>query len=475
MKNLGKIFLFLLLTNVTLLAGVSATLDSRVVYRGESAIYKLTISGEDITKPALTEICGNDVVSTGSQTNITSINGNYSKSYTLSYEFTPQSSCTIEPVTVMIDGKAEKSNSVELIVKEPTQDKQAEFRLNLEASKKRLYVGEPFKLTLTLKQRRNAQAVDSKFLAPDFKGFWVKSESQPSRVDNGEDIVTTVVYTLAAQREGNVTIEPAQLKIASRVLGRGGWGSFAPQVKWKSYYSNKLTLDIKPIPNAASLIGDFTISAQVDKKEINANEALNLTLVVEGVGNLEDIKSFKPYIQNVNVFDEKIVVKGNKLTQKLAFVSDSDFTIPSFELVFFSTKTQTLQKIKTQPIKIKVNGSTQSKELKIKRDESVAAPVAQTKEVIKTVTDKSLIAIAFFIGLIVGIALMILKSFSFSKKEKSLNIKDEKLLIMKLLPYKEDMDVQTILTLLENNLYSAHKEKIDKKLLKEILKRYNIS
>jgi len=144
---------------------------------------------------------------------------------------------------------------------------------------------------------------------------------------------------LAAQRDGNLTVTPAQLKIASRINTRDMWGSFSPNLKWRSYFSNELAVAAKPLPNGATIIGDFKITAVADKTEINQNEAVNVTLEVLGSGNLEDIQSFKPYVQNVNVFDEKIVVNKDKLTQKLVFVSDSDFTIPPFELAFFNTKT----------------------------------------------------------------------------------------------------------------------------------------
>jgi hypothetical protein len=71
---------------------------------------------------------------------------------------------------------------------------------------------------------------------------------------------------------------------------------------------------------------------------------------------------------------------------------------------------------------------------------------------------------------------MLLKPFKSFKREKAFNIKDEKLLLIKLLPFKDkDVDVQKIVDTLESNIYSGKKEKIDKKLLKEILKKYEIS
>jgi hypothetical protein len=370
MKNLGKIVLFLLCAQQALFADVKASLDSRLVYSGEMVTYSLTMSGNDIQKPTLGDICGNEVLATSSQTSIESINGSYSKRYTLSYQFMPKDSCRIEPVAVEIDGKIEYSNAIDLRVKAPSQEKNAPFALKFEVSKESLYVGEAFELTLTLKQSLRAQAVDSKFAPPAFEGFWLKSQSEPQRLDDGEYVTTTLHYGLAAQREGNLTIKPAQLQIASRGANVNSWGSFSPQVKWRSYYSNELRINAQALPSDVSLIGDFTLKTELKRSEINANEALDVVVLVEGVGNLEDIKSFKPYVANVNVFDEKIVVDGNKLTQKLVFVSDANFTIPAFEIVFFNTQTQKVQKIQTEPIEVVVMGAKPKEPLRIERQES---------------------------------------------------------------------------------------------------------
>jgi len=478
MKNLGNILLFLLLLESFLSAEVKASLESRVVYSGEMATYRLVMSGEDIQKPLLSDICGNEILSTSSQTSIESINGDYSKSYTLSYQFMPKSSCTIEPVEVQIDGKIESSNAVELLLKAPSQQKNAPFVLELKASKDSLYVGEPFELKLMLKQSLRAQVVDSKFIAPDFQGFWLKSQSEPERVDDGEYVTTTLSYKLAPQREGNLTISPAQLQIASRGANVNSWGSFSPQVKWRSYFSNELSINAVALPNKASLIGDFTITTEVKKTEINPNEALNVTVVVEGVGNLEDIKSFKPYVENVNVFDEKIEIRGDKLIQKLAFVSDANFSVPAFELIFFSTRTSSLQKIQTRAIPITVVGGLEKEKLSIKREVSEEEAIVESKKQ-TFLQESSALALAFFLGLVLGILIvvlfLILKPYFEKKRQKDFDIKDEKLLLMKLLPFQEDADVQKMMDSLEKNIYSKRKEPIDKKLLKEIVKRYSIA
>ena len=476
MQNLGKIFLLLTLMASSIYAGVLATVSPSVVYEGETATYILTIDEGNIKKPQIYDICGNDIISTSSQTSIQMINSDYKRIYTLSYNFIPRKSCSVAGVEVEVDGNTMMSNMVEVVVKPQTQDANADFLLSLEASKGDLFVGEPFELTLLLKQRETAQVVDSNFVAPDFKGFWIKGEPRQSREHEGEYMVTRVVYTLSAQRAGELSITPAEIKIASRVSVSQSWGSFRPQVKWRSYYSNTLDIKAKPLPNGANIIGDFSLDVEVSKHEINPNEALNVTVKVKGLGNLEDIKSFKPYLQNVNIFDEKVSIKGDTLSQKLAFVSDSDFTIPAFSLEYYNTKTQRVEQIKTQEIKIKVKGSEKPNELKIKREDKEVLLKSETPSPIaKAGIDKLWLALVFGLGVLVGVVIMLATRRNTSKKTLKFNIKDEKLLLIKLLPFKDNENVQEIIDVLESNIYSSEKKVVDKKLLKELLLKYNIS
>ena len=476
MKNLGKILFLLLLISNAAVASVVSSVNYSSVSKGEMVIFSLKISGSDVKRPIINTICDSDVISTSSQTSIEMLNGDYQKSYVLSYKFMPQKSCDIKPIDVEIDGKTETSKALKVEVKPMSQDKNADFLLTLSTQKQEFYVGEPFELTLLFKQKRSAEAVDSKFIAPQFKGFWIKGESKPERRDDGEYAITTVKYILAAQREGDLKIAPAQMSIASRSSSRDIWGSFSPQIKWRSYFSNELNVSVKPIPMGESLVGEFTISAQADKTQINPNEAVNINIQVNGSGNLEDIKSFKPYIKDVSVFDEKITINGLQLTQKLALVGDGDFVVPPFELSFFNPKTQKIETVSSQEIKIDVSGEKAQSELKIKRDETGAKDKVQVQtEVPKSKLSSLWISVIFILGIIFGIVLMMLKPWGLFKREKSINMKDEKLLLMKLLPFKDDSEVQKIIEALENNLYSEDKIAVDKKLLKGLLKKYEIN
>ncbi|MCW8894808.1 MAG: BatD family protein [Sulfurimonas sp.] len=461
--------LFLLIIPHVIYASVTAKVDYKTVELGEMVTYSLNISGEDITRPNIQRLCDTDVISTSSQTSVQIVNGNITKSYILSYKFVPQKSCTIEPIEVDIGGKTELSNPVEIEVKPVTGAKDKNFELTLSTDKKELFVGETFDLLLTFKQKIDSQAVDSEFIAPELKGFWIKNKSQPISSRDGDYTVTKVIYTMAPQREGSLKITKAKMRIASRSNRADSWGSWIPTIRWKTYFSNELDINVKALPSGVTLVGDFTIEAKVDKKEINVNEAVNVTVEVTGVGNLEDIKTFKPYIDGVSVFDEKIAIEDTLLTQKIAFVAERDFKIPAFSLKYFDTETKKIKTISSKEIDIKVKNAKVKEELTIKRETPQAKVDVSSGEF-----DKLTLVIAFIIGLTCGILIMMIKPLKRLKKEKKSSLKEPKVLLVKLFPFKDDEEVKNIIDLLEKSIYSGQKLELDKKALKEILKKYKI-
>ncbi|MCX6076582.1 MAG: BatD family protein [Campylobacterales bacterium] len=475
MKNLGKIALFLLLVPYALFGGVTATVDSKSVELGNTVTLSLDITGDNATRPNLNTLCGSDIISANTSTSIQGVNGVYKKSIILSYKFLPQKSCEIEAVNIDIDGKIESTEPIKIEVKPVDRAKDSDFVLSLESNKKEIFVGEPFDLTLLFRQKRNTEAVDSKFSPPDLKGFWVKGESKPTREDDGEYITTKVIYTMSPQREGNLKISGAQMSVASRSNSRDSWGSWIPAIKWKSYFSNEVELNVKPLPVGVSLVGKFTISATVDKSEINANEAVNVTVEVQGDGNLEDIKTFKPNIDKVSIFDEKIVIEKSKLSQKMAFVSDEDFVIPPFELKYFDTLTKEIQSVSTKEIHVKVKNAKPKEELLIKRDENAKAVQTENSANI-SINEISIywVVLGFIVGLACGVLIAMLKLWKMIGKKRSSSLNEPRTLLVKLMPYKHDAEVQNLIEILEKNIYQKENIKIDTKNLKEILKRYEI-
>ena len=468
-----KLLFLLFLIPYSIYASVTASVDSTNVELGEMVTYSLNISGEDITRPNIQRLCDTDIISTSSQTSINMINGNIQKSFVLSYKFIPQKSCEIAPIEVEIADKKELSNAVSIKVGPVTAAKDQDFILEMSTDKDELYVGETFQIKLLFKQKNGVSAMDSEFIAPKLKGFWIKNESKPKRYKDANYVISEVVYTVAPQREGNQEIEKAQMRIASRSHSRDNWGAWIPKIKWKTYFSNSIKLNVKALPAGVNLVGDFTINSNVDKNEINSGEAINVTVEVLGNGNLEDIKSFKPASSIANIFDEKIKIEANKLSQKMAFVGENDFVVPSFSLKYFDLKTKEIKTISTKEIAIKVKNAKLKEEITIKRQE-IKTPKAVSVQTSSIDINTTVMIEIFALGLIIGLTIMYFKPWNIFKREKTVSIKDEKVLLVKLLPFKEDIEVQKIVDILESNIYSKDKKRLDKKQLQELLKKYKV-
>ena len=471
MNTILKLLFLLLISSLALYGGVVAKVDTKKVELGDVVTLSLIVSGEDVTRPNVQRVCDSDVISTSTQTNMQIINGSVSKSFTLNYTFMPQKSCKIEPVEIEIDGKVERSNPLEIEVALQSMTKDADFTLTLSSDKKELFVGEPFELTLTFKQKRDSEAVDIKFSPPEFKGFWVKSEMQPQRYQDAKDSITKIVYTMAPQRAGELKTTKAQIQIASRSGGANGFSTWIPTIKWKSYFSNELTFDVKPLPSGITIAGDFTISATADKEEVDANEPLNVTIDVIGDGNLEDIKSFKPSIEGVAVFDEKILIEKDVLTQRIAFVSERDFVIPSFSIKYFDPKTKETKTASTKEISIKVKNAKPQEVLNIKKHEAQS----EISKDLKTPQIGIFASLTLFLsGLAVGVLIMFFMKKKNFKREDKRSVKDPKTLLMKLLPFRDDEEVKVMIETLEKNIYSNQNIELDKKILRKIKERYKI-
>ncbi len=471
MNTILKLLFLLLISSLVLYGGVIAKVDTKKIELGDVVTLSLIVSGEDVTRPNVQRVCDSDVISTSTQTNMQIINGSVSKNFTLNYTFMPQKSCKIEPVEIEIDGKVERSNPLEIEVALQSMTKDADFTLTLSSDKKELFVGEPFELTLTFKQKRGSEAVDIKFSPPEFKGFWVKSETQPQRYQDAKESITKIVYTIAPQRAGELKTTKAQIQIASRGGGANSFNTWIPTIKWKSYFSNELTFDVKPLPSGITLAGNFTISATADKEEADANEPLNVTIDVIGDGNLEDIKSFKPSIEGVAVFDEKISIEKDVLTQKIAFVSERDFVIPSFSIKYFDTKTKEIKTVSTKEISIKVKNAKPQEVLNIKKHEAQS----EISEDLKTPQIGIFASLTLFLsGLAVGVLIVFFMKKKNFKREEKRSIKDPKTLLMKLLPFRDDEEVKVMIESLEKNIYSNQNIELDKKILRKIKERYKI-
>jgi len=184
-------------------------------------------------------------------------------------------------------------------------------------------------------------------------------------------------YAAYPLQEGKLKIDPFALKYNyyAKQNTRAGdeedpFSMFFQQMAPQSgeSRSEEITVNVLPLPEEgmpASFsggVGDFTVVSAIDKTEVPANQALTLTVKIEGRGNLAAVGEPKAkWPDTVEQYDSKGKAKMGK-----AGVGEKDFeflliprapgalTLPSLEFSFFDPAQKKYVTRSTSPTEIKV-------------------------------------------------------------------------------------------------------------------------
>lgn len=479
-------FIALFLTN--LLFGVSAKVNKKVAYIGDSVTLKLSAKGKDIVFPDIKDVAGYKIESISSGQQVTYVNGKFNKEISKSIVFTPLKSITVPSYEVEVDGKIEKTKPISLVIKKRPEGKIEPFTLEMKTNKKEAYVGEPIELTVIFKRSLEENVVDVRFEPSKFDGFWVKQQQKQTKSFEGDYEVHTLKYTLFPQQSGHFNIEPAKINVGIQRKTRDMLEMFARRIKWRGVFSNSLEFEISSLPEGLNIYGDFNIETVADKKKLKAGEPLNFTIKINGKGNIDDIEDFDLNIPGAMVYADKgkrssFIENGRHkgtFTQKFAIISDQNYTIPSLGFKFFDEATKSKKALATKSFDIEVTGSIQKSKAVIEKatpQKTAKLKNAVQKEPVGILENILYLIAGFFIGII---SLAVFRFFRYRKKDKETSLqmkikkaKDDKKLLSILLPYnKKSKEITKTIEMLEENIYLRKSHKIDKKDLQKNIDQY---
>ncbi len=349
--------------------------------------------------------------STSTQSSIQIINGKTTSSATITYTYIlyaqKAGSYTIPPAQVTADGKQIKSNAVSITVEgdapqggaqsgsqgsrgssarqmPPASGKIApsDLFINVSVSKRRVHEQEPILLTYKAYTRVGLNNLSNE--TPDLKGFHVQEIQLPQQRSlkretyNGRGYNTVVwrQYVIFPQMTGEIQIPaiPFEAYVVQRdhsvdpfeAFFNGGSGYI--EVK-KTITAPAVTIRVDSLPkrpaNFSGGVGSFTISAQIDKTEVKANDPINMRVIVSGTGNLKLIKEpTVDFPKDFDVYDAKLTdktklaangVTGNMIYDFLAVPRhQGSFVIPPVEFVYYNTETDKYVTLKTDTFNISV-------------------------------------------------------------------------------------------------------------------------
>jgi len=487
---LKKLLLQILLINFVF-ADVIMNSQSKF-YAGEAVVFTLEANGRSIEFPLINNIDGFSVSKNGSSSSLSIINGQRTQKLQQQYKFFPNKTVTVPPFKIVIDGKDfyTKEKVIRSVKVKKTQSDFLDYEIFV--SSKELYVGEQTIFTLKFKYRRDLQIVDLRYTPPNFDGFWSKQMGESKKYNEGTFVIQELKYVLFPQKSGRINIPALKMNISLVDSQTSNVSFFGPPTKAERVYSNELNFDIKKLPKNVFLIGDFTISNQIDKQTLNAGEALNYEIQIEGRGNIDDIPELQLNIPNATIYANKATKTydmingqyGGSYKKSFSIVANEDIIIPPVLLNYFNKKQNKTIQLKTKQYNIKVKSNIANKNVLQLHKEKEINTQALEQEIRVVYTSDNQKILYFFFGFLFSSLIIGLIYYVIKLKEKTDNIetsleKEIKQtqgvndLLNSLLSYINiDKDLDKMIFILESNKNLNFKQ--TKKDILKIIKDKNI-
>ena len=319
------------------------------------------------------------------------VNGHTSSTSSITYTYivsaTKNGSYTIPPAHIVAGGKSIASNPLTIKVsgtassarqqRQQRDDEGAELRdagsrisgsdlfIKVSANKNRVHEQEP--ILLTYKVYTLVSLTQLRGDMPDLKSFYSQEVDLPQQKSFSVETVngrpyrtcTWSQYVMFPQMTGKLQIPSITFEGIVVQQNRSvdpfeaffNGGSGYVEVK-KKIVAPGIEIQVDPLPerpaNFSGGVGQFNISAQLDKTSTKANDPVSLRIIVSGVGNLKLIK--QPVInipKDFDKYDPKITdqtkltsngLEGSKIYDFLIVPRhQGKYEIPPVEFTYFDT------------------------------------------------------------------------------------------------------------------------------------------
>ncbi len=378
---------------------IQSSIDKNTLSLDDQLTLRVVVSGSvsNVPKPAIPELKGFTSYSSGRSQNVSIVNGKVSSSVTFTYVLVPQSEGKhiIPAVTVNFKGQTYSTSPIEVEVL-ASSSKQAPAKtapsksypqtvrqargnifVTTGVDKKKVYVNEQIQLTFSFFQ--SVRLLNQPQYSPaDTTGFWTEDlppqRNYKSRIEGRDYQVVEIKTALFPTSSGKHTIGKANLKCAvEEVSGRRDdfFKGFFSRGKNIALESKPINITVLPLPDEGKpagfkgAVGQFGISAKVDKTELKTGEAVTLTVDISGSGNVKAISepvlgnldNFKRYetVSSFNLSKKDYRVQGSKsYTIVLSPLVSGKLTIPAIRFSYFDPKKKSYRTVKTSPIGLNV-------------------------------------------------------------------------------------------------------------------------
>jgi hypothetical protein len=367
---------------------LTARVDRTAATLADQIFLTLAVEGSQRSaKPQLPDLPAFELIPRGSTTRMQIINGQVSSGVDYTYILIPKKNGTfaIGPATVSDGGTTVTSNTITLTIadgKSPQAGsaQQQDIFVTAGVSTTTPYVNE--QVIYTFRLFRSIRIANASLDSPSFQGFRIEplgKEKEYETTINGKTfLVTEVCQALFPTREGTTEIDPAKFScdVLMQSRRRGffnepfvdsffGFSKTEP----KMLHSNPITLEVRPLPLEgktalfSGLVGQFSLSTGVSKKQLEVGDTTTLTITIKGSGNIRDAAAPEmPSVPDFKIYDDKPVLSiqegaerfGGTFTLKKALVplKEGSLQVPELAFTYFDPGRGSYELCKSAPLAI---------------------------------------------------------------------------------------------------------------------------
>lgn len=282
--------------------------------------------------------------------------------------------------------------------------------IKVTVDKNKVHVGEQITTSYKLYARIPMQIGISKL--PSLNGFWTQDFDIPKgNIKPTEEVVNGKKYqvfllkksALFPQQSGTLELDPAEAQGVARIIQQvrqrnpfadmfddpafqNAFGSlmmndpvfnngFFNTMAYKDVpvhlKSTPVKITVLPLPDKnkpadfGGAVGNFNITANIDKKDFTSDDVATLTVTISGSGNLKlieaprlklpnGLESFDPIVRDT-ITGRSTTISGSKiLTYAITPQTPGDYVIPAIPFSYFNPQTGSYVSLSTQPIKVHI-------------------------------------------------------------------------------------------------------------------------
>ncbi len=274
----------------------------------------------------------------GFQTTI--VNGRMNQEVTYGYRLQAKrtGTLTIGSASVQADGNTLQTKPIQIRVvrgQSSSADGTPEVFIVARLEQKEAYLGQQLILDYILSSRVEVEALTA-VSESSYEGFYSREIHQYDtrgirELHNGTQYVSRILkrVVLYPQQTGKLVIDPLNIVVGVPVPGQSSRGFFArPELRRLPVASELIELDIKALPQPrpeifSGITGNFAMRAGINRERITTDDAISLTLTLEGSGDLKRVQApdlnfpetferYDPKVVEEEYIDLPSQIKGRK-------------------------------------------------------------------------------------------------------------------------------------------------------------------